>query len=134
MLQAALAGEAAFSLASADGGLFLEIAAECRTVYKPDTPIWFLCGRDAAERVANWDYGRPEAFTEMLSCFGLLVAKRGGDWTPATEHRRAVQRLEIDGGIEAISATEVRRRIAAGARWQHMVPAPAVGLAARIYG
>src|SRR5580658_5803721 len=35
MLRAAIADEPAFSLAAADGGLFVEIAAECRKTYGP---------------------------------------------------------------------------------------------------
>src|SRR5580658_1509226 len=35
MLHAAIADEAPFSIASANGGLFVEIAAECREIYGP---------------------------------------------------------------------------------------------------
>ena len=63
MLHAALADEPAFSIAAADGGLFVEIAAECRVAYGEDAQLTFLCGRDAADRILNWDYGDPEAVT-----------------------------------------------------------------------
>jgi hypothetical protein len=58
MLRPALAGKPAFSLASSEGGLFVDIAAECRREYGAGVRLAFLCGRDAAERIATWDYGR----------------------------------------------------------------------------
>src|SRR6478672_10163922 len=38
-----------YSVAAVDGGLFIEIAAECRQEYGEGTRLTFLCGRDAAE-------------------------------------------------------------------------------------
>src|SRR5205807_9065689 len=54
------------SAAATAGGLFVEIADACRAAYGSGVALTFLCGRDAAERIVNWDYGRPEAFREML--------------------------------------------------------------------
>jgi nicotinate-nucleotide adenylyltransferase len=130
MLQAAI-DEPAFSIATADGGLFVEIAQECRIEYG-DVPLAFLCGRDAAERIAGWDYGRPNAFSEMLSGFELLVAARGGRFEPAPEHAAAVRSLDA-AGTEAVSATEVRERAARGEAWEHLVPAPARPIARLVY-
>jgi nicotinate-nucleotide adenylyltransferase len=133
MLRAALEEEAAFSLAATAGGLFAEIAAECRRSYGAAARFSFLCGRDAAERVVEWDYGRPGAIREMLSRFNLLVAARGGAYAAPPELRHAIQPLELGGGWDAISATEVRKRIARGEAWEHLVPAAARELAKRIY-
>src|SRR5580692_13065109 len=80
MLRAAIADEPAFSIAAADGGLFVEIAAECREAYGKDVSLTFLCGRDAAERILNWDYGDPDAVEAMLRQFNLLVAARRGEF------------------------------------------------------
>ena len=55
---------------------------ECREAYGADVRLSFLCGRDAAERIANWDYGRPGAFLEMLRQFDILVAARAGEYCP----------------------------------------------------
>src|SRR5690349_7898267 len=74
MLCAALRWSEPISVASSDRGLFVEIAEECRDAYGPDVALAFLCGRDAAERIAGWDYGRPDALAEMLRQFHLLVA------------------------------------------------------------
>src|SRR5437764_13792105 len=46
MLRAA-ADQPRFSIASTGGGLFIEIARECRETYG-DAALCFLCGRDAA--------------------------------------------------------------------------------------
>src|ERR1051325_5057741 len=85
MLRAAVADNPAFSIATAEGGLFVEIARECRAAYGDGVTLSFLCGRDAAERIAGWDYGRPGAFPEMLREFELLVAPRSGAYDPPPE-------------------------------------------------
>jgi cytidyltransferase-like protein len=133
MLRAALAGETAFSLASSEGGLFVEIAAECRREYGAGVRLWFLCGRDAAERIAAWDCGQPGAFAGMLRGFGLLVASRGGSYEPPAEFREAIHSLDLAGEWDAISATRARRRIARGEPGERMVPEAARELALRVY-
>src|SRR5450755_61091 len=44
LLCLALAGEPRFSVAACDGGLFVEIAGECRAAYGADVRLSFLCG------------------------------------------------------------------------------------------
>ena len=134
MLRLALAGKPAYSLASSEGGLFVEIAAECRREYGAGVGLWFLCGRDAAERIASWNYGRAGAFAGMLCDFGLLVAARGGSYAPPAEFRAAIHGLELTGEHDAVSATAVRQRIARGEPGDLMVPEAARELAMRIYG
>lgn len=124
LLDSALAPGAPFSLAVAEGGLFAEIADECRQAYGPDVRLSFLCGRDAAERIAGWDYGSPGAFADMLHRFDLLVARREGEFTLTSELASAMERLDIPPEIEIVSATEVRTRLARGEAWEHMVPPP----------
>src|SRR5260370_9971 len=46
------------SIATCDQGLFIDIVRECRTHYDPDTRIYLICGRAAAERILPWAYGR----------------------------------------------------------------------------
>jgi nicotinic acid mononucleotide adenylyltransferase len=119
LLMDAVAGQKRISVASTDRGLFIEIAAECREVYGPGVGLSFLCGADAAERIANWDYGDPEAFVRMMDQFDLLVAERGDKF--ALPHRP----LTLKGDHTTVSATEVRERIARGEPWEHLVP-PAI--------
>lgn len=122
MLCDAVRGNPSLSVAASDAGLFVEIAAECRAAYAGPPHLSFLCGRDAAERIAGWDYGHPDAFPEMLRLFDLLVAARQGEYEPPAALRAAIRRLEIGGEFSHISASEVRRRISRGEPWEHLVP------------
>jgi len=134
MLRAAVRDSAAFSVAASDGGLFVEIAAECRAAYGEEASLSFLCGRDAAERIAAWNDGQPEALAAMLGQFDLLVAARGGEYRPPPELRAKIRALQLPAGSDLVSATEVRRRIACGQPWEHMVPSAVRGRVRKIYG
>jgi len=134
-LLSAVAGEGeACSIASAEGGLFVEIAAECHAAYGAQTALTFLCGRDAAERIVSWDYGDPGALAAMLRQFDLLVAARRGEYAPPPEFRHVIQPLELAGEFDHVSATEVREKIARGEPWEHLVPRAVRRLALEIYG
>src|ERR1035437_10406016 len=123
LLEMALAGKPRFSVAACERGLFAEIAGECREAYGADVRLSFLCGRDAAERIANWDYGSPGAYLEMLQQFDLLVAARGGEYCPPESLVSSCARLELSGAFDHVSASEVRTRIGNGEPWEHLVPA-----------
>jgi len=131
----ALAAEesACCSVACADGGLFIEIARECRAAFGGNVRVSMLCGRDAAERIVNWDYGAPGAIDGMLAEFSLLVAARSGEYVPPANLAHAIGRLELDGEFDHVSASEVRERIAAGEPWEHLVPAAVRGAVRRLY-
>lgn len=133
MLQAALEDCERCSLAATEGGLFIEIARECRSAYPPGTELFFICGDDAAERIVNWDYGHPDAIREQLREFQLLVAPRARAWQPPAELRDRIHPLPLEGGYEHVSATEVRRRIREGEPWRHLVPETIVAMVERIY-
>ena len=117
MLQLCAAGEPRFSIAVSEGGLFLEIASEVRAHY-PASDLYFLCGRDAAERIVNWDYGRPGAVEGMLEAFSLLVAQREGHYEAPESIRHRVKGLPIEG-FDEFSSTLVRDR---AANWRDLVP------------
>jgi nicotinate-nucleotide adenylyltransferase len=134
LLCAAAGEDPGFSVAAADGGLFLEIAAECRAAYGSHAAFTFLCGRDAAERIVNWDYGRTAGVAEMLRQFDLLVAARRGAYEPPAEFRAAIRCLELAGLFDHVSATEVRAMMARGEAWEHLVPAAIRRRAREIYG
>jgi nicotinate (nicotinamide) nucleotide adenylyltransferase len=127
LLLTALAGEDRISIASSVQGLFVEIAAECRAAYRPDIRMSFLCGADAAQRIATWDYGDPAAFTRMMEEFDLLVAERGLEFD--APHRL----LDVGSGYTHVSASEVRQRILRGEPWEHLVPAATREQVRRIY-
>ena len=128
LLRAALAGNPRFSLASSDRGLFIEMAREARADYGASTELFILCGRDAAERIVNWDYGRGDSIEKQLEVFELLVASRGGHYDPPAPIRNRVRSIALPAGVEQISSTEVRRRIRAGEPWRDLVPGPVAAL------
>lgn len=110
------------AIAATDAGLFLDIGRECREYFGQETRLSFVCGRDAAERILTWDYGRAGVVEEMLREFDLLVAQRQGHFPVPQDYADRIRPMEIAGGHEDVSSTEVRERIARGEPWEHFVP------------
>ena len=121
------------SIAITEQGLFIDIARECRAEFGPGIHLSFLCGRDAAERILTWDYGRTGVVEEMLDQFELLVASRDGDFKPALEFQHRIHSLVMPAGHDQVSSTEVRERIARGEAWEHLVPENIVERVREIY-
>jgi len=132
-LVAAARLNASYGIATTEGGLFIDIARECRAHYGDETRLCFVCGRDAAERVLGWDYGRAGAVAEMLSEFELLVAPRGGDFEPPADLRDRIHPLGIRSDWADVSSTEVRERILRGLPWEYLVPETIVDRVREIY-
>ncbi len=133
MLRRIAGDHAQFSVAIAEGGLYVEMADEARDFFGPAPEIALLCGRDAAERIAAWDYGRPGVFDRMLERYLLLVAGRDGDYLPPSRHAGRVIQLAMGTGFDEVSSTEVRDRIRRGVSWRHLVPASIAETAASLY-
>jgi nicotinate-nucleotide adenylyltransferase len=133
LVRRAVEDRARFSVAVSGGGLFIDIARECRTQYGQGCDFWFLCGRDAAERIVDWDYGGGASFEEQLNEFGLLVAERQGRYEAPERFRQRIRPLEMRGDWNELSATEVRDRIRAGREWAELVPASIVDGVERLY-
>jgi len=122
-----------FSLGVSEGGLFDEIAGECREHFDPSCRLWIVCGRDAAERAMSWAYPEGRTAASLLERCGLLVADRSGRFDPPPTYADRIVRLEMPSGWEALSATEIRRRIESGEPWRHLVPESAADEIARVY-
>ena len=120
-----------YRVAVTEGGLFIEIARELSRSH-PGSEIYFICGRDAAERILTWDYGEAGAVERMLSEFHLLVAGRHGLFEPPESLRGRIHPLEL-ADFDHVSSTEVRRRIAVGEAWEHLVPVTIVEQVREIY-
>jgi nicotinate (nicotinamide) nucleotide adenylyltransferase len=133
MLELAAGEEPRFSIAAAEHGLFIEIALECRAAYGSATELFFLCGCDAADRIVNWDYGRPGAIREQLQEYQLLVAPRGGAYLPPEPLRDRIHALALAEDYSEVSATAVRERIRRGETWEHLVPEAIVPVVREIY-
>jgi len=122
-----------WSIATTEQGLFIDIARECQAEFGADTRLSFLCGRDAAERVLTWDYGRAGMVEEMLNEFELLVASRSGEFVPPPEFHHRTHSLVLPAGLDQVSSTEVRERISHGHPWEHLVPESIVKQVREIY-
>ena len=110
-----------FTVASTSGGLFLEMARELQPHYSQASQH-FVCGRDAAERIIGWDYGEPGAVDRMFALFSLLVAARDGHYEPPPAYAGSIVSLELPRDFSEVSATEVRRLVAAGGDWRSLIP------------
>ena len=133
LVQRAVEDEPRFSTAITAGGLFIDVARECRAAYGAEAELYVICGTDAAERIVNWDYGNGVGFDDMLNEFQMLVAARGGRYQPPVKLADRIHHLQLDADLSEVSATEVRRRLMAGNEWKHLVPEAIHGEVARLY-
>jgi nicotinate-nucleotide adenylyltransferase len=133
MLETLARQHTGFSAAVSDGGLYAEMAAEARDYFGPHTEIQLVLGRDAAERIAAWDYGTPGVFDDFVRGHRLLVAARSGDYEPASHHRELISKLPMDASWDEVSSSEVRRRIATGEDWSMLVPPAIAGIVRDLY-
>ena len=116
------------SLGLCTHGLFLDICAALQKVYPQSPEIFFITGRDAAERILNWPYLDPaEALAHMFARFQLLVFEREGKLQlPENPHIKQyatrIHALRLSENIDHISSTRVRQRIRAGESIEQLVP------------
>ncbi|MBX9600136.1 MAG: adenylyltransferase/cytidyltransferase family protein [Bryobacteraceae bacterium] len=122
-----------YAVGVSDGGLYVEIAMEAREVFGPAAEIFLVCGRDAAERILNWDYGPGFPVDDILRQFGLLVAARKGEFQPPAHLRDRVRSLNLGGEFDDVSSSLVRERMRAGEAWEALVPGPIQDLVREIY-
>ena len=118
--------------AVSQGGLFLEMAREAQALF-PGVEIHLVCGRDAAERAAAWRYEGLPSMAEQLREYRLLVAAREGGYEAPAAVAHSIERLEWGDGWDAVSSTEMRRRMASGEPWEHLVPAACLDAVRRVY-
>jgi nicotinate-nucleotide adenylyltransferase len=117
------------SLGLCTHGLFLDICAALQKVYPQSPEIFFITGRDAAERILNWPYPDPaEALAAMFAGFQLLVFEREGRLKLGVnphirQHSNRIHTLRLSENIDHISSTEVRQRNLAGQPIEELVPA-----------
>jgi nicotinic acid mononucleotide adenylyltransferase len=132
MLLAATEPDPRFGVAISEGGLLWEIARECRTDCGVEE-VSFVCGRDAAERILSWQDDTLPPIEEQLRDFRLLVASRGGAFSTPSNLSLRIDSLALAGEYDSQSATEVRRRAAAGEPWEILVPEAIVPMVRRVY-
>jgi nicotinate-nucleotide adenylyltransferase len=115
-----------------EGGLLIEIAREAKAS-RPDAEIYLVCGRDTAERIIGWEYEEPDTLDRMFKQFHLMVADRQGAYRPPDHLRGRIHALALPADFDEVSSSEVRRRIAAGEDWEHLVPESIVELVRETY-
>ena len=133
MLQSLMHESPRFSAAISTGGLYADIAREARASLGDQADIALVLGRDAAHRIATWDYGRPAFFDDFIRDFRLLVAARHGDYEPAPHQAERILPLAMNASWDEVSSSEVRRRIQSGKEWRHLVPSALVLMIEDIY-
>ncbi|MEJ7608067.1 MAG: hypothetical protein WKF37_17815 [Bryobacteraceae bacterium] len=131
LLERLAASNPRFGVAVSHGGLYVEIVRETKAAL-PQSIVYALCGRDAAERIISWDYGIPNAIEGMLREFRLLVAARQGEYQPPDRLRHAVENLPFDNYDEC-SSSAVREEIERQLEWRHLAPSELHQEIERIY-
>ncbi len=126
-------GAEGFSAALSEGGLYIEIADEASAFFGEKTEIALLCGRDAVERMATWDYGTPGVFDRMLRHYPVIVAARRGEYEPAGDHSDRILKLPMDAAWDEVSSSEIRRRMANGEDWNKLVPPQLATIIRQLY-
>jgi nicotinate-nucleotide adenylyltransferase len=130
MMDLAVQGNPAFSIGACTHGLFIDICRAVAIAYLPQTHLWFITGRDAAERILTWPYPDPAAVLgELFAQAELLVADRRGAFVlPDSPVVRAqaghVHHLSLPDEYSHISATDIRTGLAKGEDVSALVPPP----------
>ena len=141
MIDLAVQGHSAFSIGMCTHGLFVDICRAAIAAYPPQTRLWFISGRDAAERILTWPYPDPaKALGELFTQAELLVADREGAFvlpdTPIVgDYADHVHHLPLPTEYSHVSATEIRTRLANGEDVSELVPPPVLSyiLAQHLY-
>ena len=116
------------SLGLCTHGMFLDICAALQKVYLQSPEIFFITGRDAAERILNWPYPDPaETLARMFAGFQLLVFEREGQLklreNPLIkQYSTRIHTLRLSENIDHISSTAVRQRTSAGQSIKDLLP------------
>ena len=109
-------------------GLFLDMYQGLLGVYTRHTEVFFLTGRDAAERILTWPYDDAEvALRQMLTAFQLIVCDREGPFHLSDDpllapYRQRIHCCTLPPGFNHVSATEVRQRCHQGLPLDDLVP------------
>ncbi len=110
-------------------GLFLDMYQGLLGVYPPHTEVFFLTGRDAAERILTWKYDDAEAaLHQMFTAFQLIVCDREGPFHLPEDplfapYRQRIHCCTLPPDLHHVSATEVRQRCHHGLPLDDLVPA-----------
>ncbi|MCG6916374.1 MAG: nicotinate-nicotinamide nucleotide adenylyltransferase [Deltaproteobacteria bacterium] len=128
MMRLGISGISYISLGVCSHGLFLDICTALHQLYPQKPEIFFITGRDAAERILTWPYDDPAAaLAKMFAGFQLLVFQRQGNFhlpkNPLVQkYANLIHTLEMEENLDKISSSEVRRRTSEGRPIGELVP------------
>ena len=128
MMRLGISGVPYISLGVCSHGLFLDICTGLQQIYPQKPEIFFITGRDAAERILTWPYNDPAAaLAEMFAVFQLLVFERKGKLqlpeNPLVQkYLNRIHPLEMEENLDKVSSTEVRQRMSEGRSVGELVP------------
>jgi len=128
MMRLGISGIPYISLGVCSHGLFLDICAGLQQIYPQKPEIFFITGRDAAERIITWPYDDPAAaLAKMFASFQLLVFQRQGSLdlpeNPLVQnYANRIHTLEMEENLDKVSSTEVRQRMSEGRSIAELVP------------
>jgi nicotinate-nucleotide adenylyltransferase len=117
MMRLGISGIPYISLGVCSHGLFLDICLALQQIYPQKPEIFFITGRDAAERILTWCYDDPAAaLAEMFAVLQLLVFERKGKLqlpeNPLIQkYLNRIHTLEMEENLDKVSSTEVRQRM-----------------------
>jgi nicotinate-nucleotide adenylyltransferase len=128
MMQLAVTDRSDASVGLCTHGLFMDIYHAVTRVYPPQTEVFFLTGRDAAERILTWSYDDTEAaLRDMFTAFQLIVFDREGrfkmpDDPSLRPYHDRIHRCAVALHADPISSTAVRDRLQHGCAIDGLVP------------
>jgi nicotinate-nucleotide adenylyltransferase len=128
MMRLGIRGIPYISLGVCSHGLFLDICAAVQEIYSQKPEIFFITGRDAAERILSWPYDDPAAaLAQMFGAFQLLIFERQGKVKLPQDplikqYASRIHPLEIQENLDFVSSTAVRRNVRAGLPIEDLVP------------
>jgi len=128
MMRLGISGVPYISLGVCSHGLFLDICTALQQIYPQKPEIFFITGRDAAERILTWRYDDPAAaLAEMFAVLQLLVFERKGKLqlpeNPLVQkYLNRIHPLEMEENLDKVSSTEVRQRMSEGRSIGELVP------------
>ncbi|MGQ4808917.1 Nicotinate-nucleotide adenylyltransferase [Candidatus Entotheonellaceae bacterium PAL068K] len=128
MMQLAVDDRPYASVGLSTHGLFIDIYEALRAVYPYSLEVFFLTGRDAAERILTWDYDdTPAALPQMFSAFHLIACDRDGafqlpDDPRLQPYRNRIHPCRFPDTYGHISSTAVRKRHSRGLSLNDLVP------------
>lgn len=117
-----------------EGGLFIEMVRECRRCFPSLGQIFVVCGRDAAERIVDWNYDGVEPIEEQLAEYELLVAARQGEYVPPEHLAHRIHAVSLAKSYDEISSTALREKIRMGENWREYTPAAIQNRVLELYG